>query len=520
MAISELHSRLEHLVNYSSQLIFVSEDKFNQQSQIIDTFLGHQGEGAEVAIIKASAELSVNEYRSQIYKQFMGPQALGDFNRNLSHLLVGLNAYDGPVLISISDAENLPQLLLQELWELVLQRRFATRKQHLNVLLFADPQWAEHAKTWLPANTGNRPILLSSQSINSPAMADIQTDLEKLLHLKREQFAEHIKGREESYQAIRPVLAKPWLLSLVAIVFISVFGGILWWQYPEVPQSLLTQTGAKLSEPRGDVSAAPSPTEDLLPQDSSQDSGHPILSRTRDLARQTSEPLAEKGLTAANIEHKAVDPNALVTDWQSALSQIDEAGAQTKSAAEPGIKNTSTKLRIKEDPLGTSDADRLFSDTQDTRLGKVDDYKVDDITSVEQLKVQTGAVKPVNPPIEVEAISQDSAQIEDDAAPAYRYNEETLLLLAEDQYLLQIAATSNVVTMQEYIQDNRLQQQVWIYKTLRQGKDWFVLLHKKTYESLLAARQARTNLPSAMQQRQPFAKTSAQVQEDISQTAN
>jgi DamX protein len=520
---------LEHLVNYSSQLIFVSGDKINQQSQIIEAFLGHQSENAEVAIVKASDDISSNEYRSQIFKQLIGRQAHGDFSLPLNQLLADLNGYDGPVLISISNAESLPQKLLQELWELVLQSRFASNKQHLNVLLFADPQWAEQAKSWLPANTGSKPILLSSQSINSSESLATQTDLEKLINTKREQFAERIRGRTKHYDAISPVLAKRWLLSLVGIVFISVFGGILWWQYPEVPQALLSQLSAKFSESGESLAETPSVAERELPQNITQDLPTLTMSQPDDLASETSDAPAEQLIPVGRIEENRVDPNALITDWQSAVSQIDRAARQAKNHAElpvadTPIQNPTTPVNIKKPIVDsqqqTQYSNSILSKESETLDGKVDDYPVEDITSVEQLTLKTGALKALIPLIELEVISQSGELQESNKVPAYEYNEAILLLLAEDKYLLQIAAMSSVQTMQEYIQDNRLQEQLWIYKTQRQGSDWFVLLHNKYYLSLLSATEASTTLPPAMQQGVPFAKTSRQVQAEISQTTN
>lgn len=534
MAVSELHSRLEHLVNYSSQLIFVSGDKINQQTQIIEAFLGHQSENAEVAIIKASDNISPNEYRSQIFKQLIGRQAAGDFSQPLNQLLADLNGYDGPVLISISQAENLPQKFLQELWELVLQSRFAGNKQHLNVLLFADPQWAEQAKSWLPANTGNKPILLSSQSISSADIGATQTDLEKLIDTKREQFSKRMKGRRQYYEPISPVLEKRWLLSLVGIVFISVFGGILWWQYPDMPQSLLTQISAKFSVADEGLTETSSITEQVSPQNIKPDSPLLAVNIHDSVASETSETLTNPAFPENPVEEKVVEPNALIIDWQSAVEQIDkvvqhqakidaelpaaEAPTQTQTAQDSVQKSIVDSQQLTQySNIALSEApetptDETFARAED---GQVDDYRVEDITSVEQLTVQTGAVKALGRPMEIEVINQSSALKESEKTPAYEYNEATLLLLPSDKYVLQIAAMSSVQAMQEYIQDNRLHEQLWIYKTQRQGSDWFVLLHNKDYLSLLSAREASAALPPAMQQGVPFAKTSHQVQQEI-----
>ena len=44
--LSELQHRLEHLVSYSSQLIFVSGDTIGQQQRTLEAFLSQQNENA------------------------------------------------------------------------------------------------------------------------------------------------------------------------------------------------------------------------------------------------------------------------------------------------------------------------------------------------------------------------------------------------------------------------------------------------------------------------------------------
>ena len=120
MAVSELHSRLEHLVTYSSQLIFVSGDSVASQQRSLQAFISQQSENTEIAFLTAEAQGTLSNYRKEIVRQLLGPKA-PVINRPLNELLSALNQHSGPVLICICEAEHLPQGFLQELWELVLQ---------------------------------------------------------------------------------------------------------------------------------------------------------------------------------------------------------------------------------------------------------------------------------------------------------------------------------------------------------------------------------------------------------------
>jgi len=352
-----------------------------------------------------------------------------------------------------------------------------------------------------------------------------------LIHTKREQFAERIKGRTQHYEPTSPVLAKRSLLSLAGLLFISVFGGMLWWQYPDAPQSLLTHIAAKFSEPDESLTETPSMVEHL-PQLKSNQGSIVLLNQADSVASETSDELAKHVIAADRLEEKIDDPNALITDWKSALSQIDKA-SQDKEKSNAALTLADT---LDKGPTAQANAKKPIVDSQDQNIllneqaarpgdelhaqvqdGVVDDYPVEDITSVEQLTGQTAPVKPL---VDIGAVGQPSANNYREKMPVYAYNEEALLLLPEDKYLLQIAAMNSVQTMRAYIQDNRLQDQLWIYKTQRQGNAWFVLLHSKDYLSLLSATQASATLPKAMQGGIPFAKTSRQVQAEINQSAN
>ena len=48
---NELHERLEYLVNYSSQLIFVSGDSIAQQQKTLEAFVFQQHDDTEIAYL-------------------------------------------------------------------------------------------------------------------------------------------------------------------------------------------------------------------------------------------------------------------------------------------------------------------------------------------------------------------------------------------------------------------------------------------------------------------------------------
>lgn len=293
---SELHERLEYLVNYSSQLIFVSGDSAAQQKKTLESFVFQQHDETEIAYVTADPTMELSDYRRQLCRQLLGT-LVGSYIRPLNELLAGLNEHVGPILITITQAEHVPDELLQELWDLVLQSRFAGNKQHLNVLLFGESTWAERARKWLPAKNTDTPLLISSQSV---ATQQPGSELDTMIENRRKAFHEHLakrNGQEEHLQTrSTSVLASPLFISLVAVMFVAVFGGLIYMQYGD------------------DIKALFGPIDDQFPPVSSVEPGS-AFDELKDPAE------------------KAVQEDKPVVSWDRAVAAIDEKD-QSKSAAE------------------------------------------------------------------------------------------------------------------------------------------------------------------------------------------
>ena len=228
--ISQLHERLEHLVNYSSQLIFVSGDTIAQQHRNLESFLAQQDEHAEIAYLQLEEDMDDSDLRRNVCRQLVDT-SVNTFVRPFNELLHSLNQYDGPVLICITQAQLMSDAILHELWDLVLQSRFANNKAHLNVILFAETLWAETAQQYLPARNSSQPILLANESFSS--LDDKQgSELERLIAAKRAAFSERMSTRANGLHLPVTVLRSPWFISSMVIMFCMPFISLVAMQYP------------------------------------------------------------------------------------------------------------------------------------------------------------------------------------------------------------------------------------------------------------------------------------------------
>jgi DamX protein len=507
--LSELQERLEHLVNYSSQLIFVSGDSVAQQQRTLEDFLSMQKENTEISYFTSELSMESPDFRQIICRQLLG-QKVGSFVRPLKELLKDLHEQPGPYLLCIKQAQTLPNAFLQELWDWVTESKAQSQNHHVNVILFGETAWAEKAKEWLPKRNSSRPVLLSTQSID-PTKFDVNA-LESLMAEERPAFSLALFRRDEFSP---PIVTQKWFIVSVLVLLLSVFVGLMSWQYPDHVKSLL-QTGML-------------PPEVQLNTDKLA-----LLNEQLDRETKTKEQTKEAMLLATPKEIQSTlhsnstkDSTQLVTSWDDAKqTSIDKIKslkeningqrvAQEKDAALITNLNEITPVPS-DDVVDAYDADG--------------DFAVPDIINVEQLDATLS--KQLLAPSQEEKLAIDTLASED-ALPAqperaaaqekqdqrhnslYEFDEAMLLALPEAGLLLQLSGIQNRRVLNEFIVDNQLQDLVWVYQTTRYGGPWHVVLLNQRFTSLNATRQAVELLPSSLQSTQPFAKDLAQIKLEI-----
>jgi DamX protein len=500
VALSELHSRLEHLVSYSSQLIFVSGETIGQQQSLLEAFLGQQSELCEIAYLTASSKLTITDYRRQFVRQLLG-ETEGILSRPLNELLAPLNQHEGPVIICICQAENMPRQLLQEMWELVLQSRFAGNKQHLNVLLFGQPEWAEQAKAWIPANNRDKPLILSNESVSSEFVLQDNTSVQALIAHKRQLFEQRLKTRHQSAPASQSLLQRWWIKLLLLCAFLFTFCGMLVWEYS-------AESLAYWHKLNNYIFAQAAPASDELDTTSPVEQDEPLVLKEIEVI-----PPATAVDASPITEDPALPPqakeDALVTDWQSAIDRIEQkqdlaadlppqpAAAVAEPAAavaEPAAAVAGpVSSEVAAAPIDSAAEGLVIT----AAAPRIIDYPVEDIVSEAQLEPAASSI--VAPVVE----------------SFYPYDESALLALDDNHYVVQLSAMSSKSVLQEFIVDQQLSDSSWIYLTQRFGGDWYVVLHKQGFPSRELARQASLRLPASLLASEPFVKKLATVKQEI-----
>ena len=467
---SELHDRLEYLVNYSSQLIFVSGDSIAEQQRTLESFVFQQADNTELAFITANDDMQVTDYRRDVCRQLLG-QVIGSYVRPLNELLADLNHHNGPVLITITNAQFLPNQFLQELWELVLQSRFANNKQHLNVLLFGESEWAEQAKQWLPAKNTDTPLLISSQSVTRD---NYGSDVDKLLAQRRAAFDRYRQAKGQAHIETRPNrLRSPWLWLAVVLVFLSSFVALLGWQYGATLSTLfnpIEQTTQSVAE---EVQA--NNTEDSTP------------TQTISVPKQTDTVIEEP------VQQPSENAR-VVTSFTDALKTIPEPEVRTSESGE------ATQQPIAVPPV--SSVETTVTETATEQPAIAAGAESESANNVGQASESQGVATELN--------SEQPA-----IAPA-TVDATTLMTEADPAaYYIQIAGMKDLPLAKDFLRDHNLTDKVTMYKTARYGGDWYVLLWRTSADTLLDARAMVSSLPPFPGKDAVFVKSGRQIQGEL-----
>lgn len=459
--IAQIHDRLEDLVTNSAQLIFVGSDTVAQQQQNLENFLTQQDENVEIAFIQVGVDDTSDSLRRSICAQLMHVNSSG-FERPLNELLHELNHIPDPVLICLTHAQHLSEAMLNELWKLVLQSRFGANQLHLNIILFADTQWAQAAQLALAYQQDEPPIILTNDAFTYEYQG---SELDQMIAQKREAFAQRIAQRNaplpEQVLKRHFIHSTFFLASMLSLLFILAVM-LVALQYPQGKAFF-----ANL------FNSLPNNTT-ILSTPESSDSPLAVFDK------QAVAPHAVKGTAVETYASSAELP---YMTWQQALAHNQNKEKTT------AVKDTTFVMQLPSSASVESSAAALESSA--VSVSNVTAVASDDtVTTNQQDKVVDTAPEPV----------------------IYSDNRNDFLAKVPNSYfVIQLSGMANPTVAQEFINKFDLQNEAWYYTTQRFGGDWSVVLlnnHFSTRQDALLRINSFTPEIKAMS---PFVKSAQAV---------
>jgi DamX protein len=270
-------------------------------------------------------------------------------------------------------------------------------------------------------------------------------------------------------------------------VFLVVFIWMLGWQYSE-----------KVCAMRSYVTNHMPPKEQTVePSNVAESFQQLVSSQTTQVAPQFDRvavvPKNITNLTKVGIKE------LLVTDWSSAITKLNEQSNKVLLQS----YNIDEKLNTQTNRSLVPKQPAIVEDIE-AQTDTVNDYQIED-----KFKVN---ITPIS-----SQKGERLANTEQIQTTAFLKPEPGMLLaLPNKHFVIQIAAMANIIILQDYVREQQLSQQLWLYKTQRYNVDWFVLLKNQHFSSIEAARVEIINLADAVLKNTPFVKSIEQVKQEIS----
>lgn len=115
----------------------------------------------------------------------------------------------------------------------------------------------------------------------------------------------------------------------------------------------------------------------------------------------------------------------------------------------------------------------------------------------------------------VEPVKPKSASVEIPVVTAKKStHEQTILGWPSSYYTIQLLGVSNEKAARDYIAVQANKNDLLVFKSKRQGKDWFVVIAGR-YPGVAQARQAITTLPASQREAGPWPREVKAIQQEI-----
>jgi len=473
----ELLDRLRLLTRFGSNLTNITGEKNSGKSWVAQRYLEAWAQDKNQSLLMCHANQTDAQKRTILINQIVSNPL---FNENDSiadsfSRMIEDNPCD--VVIVIDDAELVSDVLLAELWTLVLQAQ-STPQWNINVVLFTTGNGLDHVLSRLSYGQETKPLTLELDPFSEKEV-DMFMELLVLKYVPGEDEKRKIRNKVkktpplpgalmalgeskvEKRILIRSIVGSPVkIAALVIIIVLLIIGGYFWFFSQSAPSIDESSVGGDLS------------------------------------TEQTVIPTVKTGDEPNN---NAVNPTLADKVSQQVDDNID--AVDDVAALPPVITNRSATVGHSDDgqrvivPSVVVDA-LLEGDTSTSQV--IDDAVVQ-------------ARREQSLPVADTDFERDAT-----APPliTFSFSKQELLAVSDRNYTLQIAALQSLDEAQKFITRFGIEKDVRIYPTIRGSTRWIIITYKD-FTTIQAARDARTELPKAVQDLDPWAKSMLQVHREI-----
>ena len=482
----ELLERLQLLTNFGSNLVTVAGKPGSGRSWLAQRYLEAWATEKNQCLLLCHPSQDDQQRRALILSQIVSDPLFNQHDSLSDSLARLLDGEPCSVVIVVDDAHRLSELLVSELWMLVLEAQ-ANPQWTINVVLFSEIGHLDTLLTRLSYGQQHKPIDLEIDDLSQPeaehffeSLVIRYVDDESETRVRRAfNKAQPLPGelmalgelKVEKRIIIRSIIGSPINIATVVALLLLLTGGGYWWMFSQ-------------------------PT----PDDKAQSLIAPI--------EQTAIPTFEMDSGSEEVGVEGVVDSEASTD-------ISYQGADDDSSSLPPVvvEETASVGEVEQDQqrvVITSDVvDALLDDKAQTADTSVIDAVVKENTQVEaNSQADAEAVAPVNEESDLTESTPPTKKI------TFSFSREELQAISPRAYTLQLSAMTSLEDVQSFIEEYDLENKVRIYPTLRSDTKWFIITYQD-YPTIQVARDAVSTLSKRLQQLEPWAKSMNQVHREI-----
>ena len=482
----ELLERLQLLTNFGSNLVTVAGKPGSGRSWLAQRYLEAWATEKNQCLLLCHPSQDDQQRRALILSQIVSDPLFNQHDSLSDSLARLLDGEPCSVVIVVDDAHRLSELLVSELWMLVLEAQ-ANPQWTINVVLFSEIGHLDTLLTRLSYGQQHKPIDLEIDDLSQPeaehffeSLVIRYVDDESETRVRRAfNKAQPLPGelmalgelKVEKRIIIRSIIGSPINIAIVVALLLLLIGGGYWWMFSQ-------------------------PT----PDDKAQSLIAPI--------EQTAIPTFEvdSGSEQAGVEG--------VADTETS-TDISYQGADDDSSSLPPVvvEETASVGEVEQDQqrvVITSDVvDALLDDKAQSADTSAIDAAVEENTQVEaNSQADAEAVAPANEESDLTESTPPTKKI------TFSFSREELQAISPRAYTLQLSAMTSLEDVQSFIEEYDLENKVRIYPTLRSDTKWFIITYQD-YPTIQVARDAVSTLSKPLQQLEPWAKSMNQVHREI-----
>lgn len=475
----ELLERLRLLTNFGSNLVTVGGANGAGKTWLAQHYLEAWAQDKNQSLLLCYPNQDDEQRRSTILSQLLSESLFNPADSladSFSRLMEGESC---DVLIVVDDAHLLTESFISELWMLVLEAQLQPRWT-VNVLLFAQSNSLDALLTRLSYGQEHKPIDLEIESLSQDeadrffehlVIRFVEDDMEKRVRNAYRTVARRPgeimalgDQKVEKRIIIRSIVGSPINIALLVLVLLLAIGGGYWWMMSQPsPDEKAEQINQALEQ-----TVIPT-LPDVTPVEEQQAN---IIEPT---------PVEDPTLSSAVDDSMALPPD--VTEQVESVGNADD-----------------DQQRVV-----------ITSDVVDALLeGKAEQA---DTSAIDQVVEQS--MQEESPALEAEPQAQaEASEPEQPVVIQFSFTKDELKSFSPRSYTLQLAAVQSLEEVQAFIDQYQLANQVFIYPTVRNQVDWYIITYQN-YPTIQVARDAVQGLSTELQQLDPWAKSLSQVQREI-----